>query len=220
MALRKCKECDKEISTEAKLCPNCGAPVKKPTSKIVKIGGGLILFFLFLGFIGSLFNQGNATQSTENTDKQRIARPKKETVAVAATPSWTHGENKDQMSGKVSKFATKKSDNTVNFEFPYQGVQRGTIMAMDDAVLFYVQKGQVICNGGSEFGTCLVKIKFDDNKERYINAKTLGDNSTTIKFTEPGFLKNLKQSKKLMIEVEVFHNGYPVFIFDVRGLNK
>ena len=29
MSLMKCKECGKEVSTLAKTCPNCGAPVEK-----------------------------------------------------------------------------------------------------------------------------------------------------------------------------------------------
>jgi hypothetical protein len=32
MSLIKCAECDHQVSTDAKTCPNCGAKVKKPTS--------------------------------------------------------------------------------------------------------------------------------------------------------------------------------------------
>jgi len=32
MALTKCKECGKEISTEAISCPSCGAPQKSPVT--------------------------------------------------------------------------------------------------------------------------------------------------------------------------------------------
>lgn len=44
MALIKCKECGKEISNQAKLCPNCGAPTekfnqKKKTNNKIIIGG-------------------------------------------------------------------------------------------------------------------------------------------------------------------------------------
>jgi len=28
MALNKCKECGKEVSSQAKTCPHCGAPVQ------------------------------------------------------------------------------------------------------------------------------------------------------------------------------------------------
>ncbi|MEX0685754.1 MAG: SH3 domain-containing protein [Balneolales bacterium] len=49
MALKKCKECKKEISTKAKNCPYCGA--KKPTdNQLVNflIGLGFIIFFIWI----------------------------------------------------------------------------------------------------------------------------------------------------------------------------
>lgn len=42
MGLVKCKECSKEISTNAKTCPSCGAPTKRPESK------GKIYFLIIL----------------------------------------------------------------------------------------------------------------------------------------------------------------------------
>ena len=46
MALKKCKECKKEVSTKAKNCPHCGA--KKPTeNKFLSfiVGVGVVVFF-------------------------------------------------------------------------------------------------------------------------------------------------------------------------------
>jgi len=49
MALKKCKECGKEVSTKADLCPHCGAKQKRKG-----IGcGGAILILIVIGFIGS-----------------------------------------------------------------------------------------------------------------------------------------------------------------------
>jgi hypothetical protein len=42
MALVNCKECAKEISSEASSCPNCGAPVLKKRSR--SIAPGFIIF--------------------------------------------------------------------------------------------------------------------------------------------------------------------------------
>lgn len=56
MALKKCKECNKEISTTAKACPHCGA--KSTATKIQDMGCAMmlipvfiILLILFLVFI-------------------------------------------------------------------------------------------------------------------------------------------------------------------------
>jgi len=45
MALKKCKECGEEVSSEEKACPKCGAPVPilKPWLRII---GGIIVFLI------------------------------------------------------------------------------------------------------------------------------------------------------------------------------
>ena len=47
MAMAKCKECGKEVSTKAKVCPHCG--VKNPGVKTSEVIVGL-LFILAVGF--------------------------------------------------------------------------------------------------------------------------------------------------------------------------
>ena len=47
MALTKCKECGNEVSTEAKNCPKCGAPVPKKTSPIAWVIAGIVGFAIF-----------------------------------------------------------------------------------------------------------------------------------------------------------------------------
>ncbi len=51
MALIKCRECGKEISSEATSCPNCGAPVKEDEIKKeikagIKIGKKIAIIFI------------------------------------------------------------------------------------------------------------------------------------------------------------------------------
>ncbi|TSK07125.1 MAG: DUF4352 domain-containing protein [Geobacter sp.] len=60
MALKKCKECGHDISTDAKTCPNCG---KKQPSKVGKALLGILGFFFLLGIIGNLVG-GKATSSS------------------------------------------------------------------------------------------------------------------------------------------------------------
>lgn len=219
---KKCKHCAMMIPKEAKVCPYCRK--KQGTSFAV----GCFTVFLILIIIGiavSAFKEQHtsAPVQVEKAQPENASAPvqvekAQPENAVEMGNRWKYSEAKDEMSGKVTKLATNESINTVNFEFPYQGEQRGTIMVFNDTVLFYVKKGQVICHGGNEYGTCVVRVKFDDTEERYVSARKSGDDSTAIAFTEPGFLNNIKISKKLMIQVEVFHNGLPVFTFDVQGL--
>ncbi len=60
MALKKCKECGKEISSKAKTCPNCGAPIKKQIST----GSGCLIIILFVIFIAWIFSSVFDTPSS------------------------------------------------------------------------------------------------------------------------------------------------------------
>jgi hypothetical protein len=56
MALRKCQECGRQVSTRAKRCPGCGNPYPTRTdAQRLIVMGALIVFLLFVGpIIGGL----------------------------------------------------------------------------------------------------------------------------------------------------------------------
>ena len=66
MALAKCKECGSEVSTKAKTCPQCGAPIKKGTSAAGCLF--VIIICVLAGVIVASVNSGGT--------KTRINRPK------------------------------------------------------------------------------------------------------------------------------------------------
>lgn len=47
MALVNCKECSKEVSSEAKACPNCGAKPPKPTSRLSVLLIGIVVVVIY-----------------------------------------------------------------------------------------------------------------------------------------------------------------------------
>ena len=47
MALKKCKECGNEVSTEAESCPKCGAVLKKKIGCLGFAGVVILIFFIF-----------------------------------------------------------------------------------------------------------------------------------------------------------------------------
>lgn len=60
----KCKTCDKEISSSAKVCPGCGAKNKKPIYK--RFWFIVIVFFVLIGVISSI-GKDNSTSDNETT---------------------------------------------------------------------------------------------------------------------------------------------------------
>lgn len=76
MALKKCKECGKEISTKADLCPHCGAKQKRKS-----IGcGGAILILIIIGIIGSQISecQEKTEQKKQAASQEEIERQEDE----------------------------------------------------------------------------------------------------------------------------------------------
>ena len=73
MALIKCRECKKEISNKAKVCPNCGAKVKSKTKVIViSIIGVLIFVVLIIVCLLLFLKKDNNTLSNQDTNNQQI----------------------------------------------------------------------------------------------------------------------------------------------------
>jgi hypothetical protein len=72
MALKNCKECGKEVSTKAKECPSCGAPVNSSimTTNIGCFTTIVIIFAIIM--IWSLFNNDTSDKAT----KTQPAAPK------------------------------------------------------------------------------------------------------------------------------------------------
>lgn len=61
MSLIKCKECGKEVSSEAEVCPHCGVKVASKSS----IGCGPIIgIALLIGFIALIFGGGNSSNTS------------------------------------------------------------------------------------------------------------------------------------------------------------
>ena len=71
MALIKCGECGKDVSTQSKTCPSCGAKVKlpkKPTSPILKyLLLGVVGLFIVIGVVN-----GIAHRDDEKADQARL----------------------------------------------------------------------------------------------------------------------------------------------------
>jgi hypothetical protein len=55
VALKSCKECGNDVSTEAASCPKCGAVIKKK-STFLRFVGGAFLVFITLIAVGSLIS--------------------------------------------------------------------------------------------------------------------------------------------------------------------
>jgi len=140
MALIKCKECEKEISSDAVNCPSCGAPVKP----IKKKGGFLnflkkmVITWLVIAavfYAGFLYVKG-AVQEKVEADKAEKAQVKAEKVqAKAQAKAKEEEENKKKLEALArykklpikEKFATPEIGMAAEVadSFDYKEVKAG-----------------------------------------------------------------------------------------------
>lgn len=59
--LVKCKDCGKEVSESAKVCPGCGSKIKKPIYK--KVWFWIIIVFVIIGFASGETKESNKSSS-------------------------------------------------------------------------------------------------------------------------------------------------------------
>lgn len=69
MALKPCRECKKDVSTDAKTCPHCGKQAPHGGSRIVLFGGGF-LAFLFVFYLMSGATTAVANKSLDSIHNQ------------------------------------------------------------------------------------------------------------------------------------------------------
>lgn len=70
MALTKCSECGKEVSTKADKCPHCGAPVKKKTSGCAIIAAVLFGVILLTALLPTCSPSNSGPSATTTTDAE------------------------------------------------------------------------------------------------------------------------------------------------------
>ena len=138
--------------------------------------------------------------------------------------SWRYRESKDEMRNKISYFASKTSDNTIELSFPYQGGSSITLMLRKHSeygndVMFNLSNGQFSCR----IDSCNISVKFDDgNIEKYtVSESESGSNDVLFlsgKKSMNKFMDKLKSAKKMVIEFPIYDYGRAQFTCTTQGL--
>lgn len=105
MALKLCKECGNQVSTTAKSCPKCGAPIKAPSgwfTKIIKGIGYLVVVLFVAGFIAGLAGR-------------------KSTLASSSIPLAAPDEPSEAINVQASQLAAAYERNGVSADAKFKG---------------------------------------------------------------------------------------------------
>lgn len=159
---------------------------------------------------------GPQQESSVGIQQESSGRALTETIGS----QWVYQESPDKMGRGTIKTATVSSVNEVQFDFPYQGSQRGTLQVRNHPkygrdVILSIERGQFLCG----FDDCVVSVRFDRGKPQTYSAAEPADHSSTHLFLRnyDRFLAGLRKSKKVYIEAQFYQEASRVFEFDTAG---
>lgn len=213
MALTKCKECGKEISNKAEACPHCGA-------KPYKASGCLVVFLVGAAIFGTIGVMSSKDSPPPITPEMVAPKP----APKPPGSQWYYHRNDDPMGKGTVHQAHVSSSNTVNFGFPYSGMQHATLALRTHPrqgkdVIFRIEKGQVLCHS---YQDCTVLVRFDDEPPTNYSGVGAADNSTETVFIRnyDRFIGKMLKAKRVRIAVNIYQEGAPVFEFDVSNFDQ
>lgn len=210
-----------------------GTKIRQPLTLGKILSWGLVAFF-GLGILGNCIGPQDRANTTTTTPTAQVAANtsqnqhssdgtnKVENPTPPVTPSkWRYGQDQDEMRNQATYYAVLESNNTVDFDFPYSGGSSLSIQLRQDPkygkdVIFSISKGQIPC-----FSGCRASIKFDNGRIQTFNFTGAENGHADIIFLSnnvAGFVKQLRSSKTMMVEVEFYNEGRRQFQFDTSGL--
>jgi len=136
--------------------------------------------------------------------------------------NWTYSESVDPMTEQNRYFATCKSTNEIEFEFPYNGGSyfHFTVrnMGKGNEVILKVSKGQFMTSIG---GSQSIKVKFDKENPIDFTFNSASDGSSDVIFLNNAdlFVKKLKLHEKALVAATFYDAGTKHISFDINGLN-
>lgn len=181
-----------------------------------------IVIIIGLALIGAIFGGSDeevqTTTKTETVNEQQEPKETTEKEVKRQKTKWVYQEETDEMTDSKTKYASIVSDNEVDFDFPYQGGSKLTLVIRQskkygtDAYI-KIDPGQFINNEYS--GDNKVNVRFDENSPvKYTMADPTDISQDVLFFRDAkGFIKKCKEAKTIRIEPQFFQEGRRVFTF-------
>lgn len=188
--------------------------------------------FILVGVTGTQISGDGSKNGPKTPDATKAAGPSEKPSSEAADgdqfakpeepeSAWSYSEDKDEMRGGTTYYASLTGTNTLNLGFPY-GDQQGKVLVRQSPqfgfdILLGVDSGQILCNS---FSNSHINVKFDDGPIRRYGCTDASDGTNNMIFVQgaKGFLTNLKKSKKMVVEAAFYQNGMQQMTFETAGL--
>ena len=143
------------------------------------------------------------------------------TDAPKAPDNWTYSSDTDKMTSKVVYYAETPAKDGLKLKFPYEG-STGYLSLVNRSgkpnVVIGVSKGQILAANAIDGGHILVRFDEDPAEKYSVVGASDGSTETVFINNEDKFLKRLKTSKKLLVEIEFYDNGSQQMEFNTSNL--
>lgn len=238
MALRKCDNCGKLVDLTLPVCPICKHHKRsRPTFVYLSLMClGIMLSVMIWSSrtpAGMNERQGVVSQhsnpsplalgNVEGALFQTTASPLPSPLPTPIGKQWDYRIETDKMGKGVTYSASVQSSNIVEFDFPYQGPQRATLILREHPrygkdVILYIERGQILCRS---YSPCSVLVRFDDEKAVSYSGIGPEDGSSNGVFLRgySRFFEKVLKAKRVRLSVTVYKQGSPVFDFDISGFS-
>lgn len=135
--------------------------------------------------------------------------------------NWSYREEKDEMRGSTSRWASVDATKDITLDFPY-GSSRPSLtvrfMKQYGTDVMLSLNGQITCRS---YNQDTVSVKFDDGSIKAWRCLSSDDGDSSTAFISPAkpFIAALKRAKTVTIEAPIYQAGKQQMTFEVAGLN-
>ena len=232
MALVTCRECNKQISDTAKICPSCG--FKNPLN-VINWAFYIVPFIVLLAIALYYGNNVNTPVPSLKKDAENVPEIKateeikaieKDTEPVIEQPpienTWQYENQIDETSGKNYNGGYVISNNSFELDSPYSGGTSAYLMLRKhpragNDVMIQVTSGQLHC----QYDNCFVTVRFDDEEvtKQYVSEPSDSSNDLYFFKSTNKVINKIKSSKKMYVELTFFQQGIKTFEFNTENLD-
>lgn len=178
MALVKCRECQKEISSEAKTCPHCGAAKKKKPGFLRNTLYGIVIVIGVLFIIGTMSDPKERASTSASANASTPSAPAVPAFAFETTPA---------------QLAAAYDENTVAADNQYKG-KRYKVTGAVDSINTGIGGGiYITMKGGNPF--LQPQFALEDSEKNAAAALKKGQKATLI-CTGAGDIAKTPMSRK------------------------
>jgi hypothetical protein len=197
-------------------------------NRLTKYALVIILYFAAYGMIFFKVSEqhiskaiGSNSSIIDTTTNASDSNEVKPDMGIGST-KWEYHTQEDEMTSKKVFYASIEANDYVYLKFPYDGGVTATLNIRNkngrNEAFLQVSKGQLMAANDVD-GNGAIRLRFDDNKPKTYSVNGASDNSSETVFINSAsdVIRQLKKSKKLIIEAAFYDNGIHVMEFNVSN---